>query len=714
MAKKVFIIFIGFLFYLVSISSANILAKAGTWQMVGFGVDVNLSKINYPPKDNFSVIWMYDSATKSWKAFSKKDTFKNIIKDKGLWRDTLKSGDAFWIQTKQDTGFLTYKPALERLPVKRGWHLVSFGNGWWSIKKYFESFPQIKGAFIYRDNTWKYLYRAYSRYIGHLKHFGEGEGGWIYLDDDINKTDSSWNYFPIYNDQWNVNNDNFTFANKKLTFSNAIEIILDQNGSVITNIENLSPYTKWSVSRNGKWGAKIFKIYNDDDTKEIKYYLFKNWQNDEYILQGYKQETKKYYPNHTMDIVDENYTDEYNANINVAFSDYNKSHIINPIVKSAIDNINDLLENGNEDAEAVLNSAKNSLQNIDDNDAKVALAIINLIQTLDDPVAGSLFKINSDNFTLNGFFKPVIYTGNITEILSLKNSLSNYSGKAKTLLSNLADRLTSSAYTLWPIYQDKNYVFSYKAFGKDKLNYVDIKALRAAMMAVAFKLQFYASYDLGSKDWVRMTTEDSIEYRKISADPVGFLNSKTFLVNPNQTSLNKAKHDLVSFLYLYNQLLNAPANQREGTLLPHNKITYRNDKRDNYLMLKNLTDNENYPTFAYINDYVENDYQHNKTILKKETFIVNLNALFDANKTVTINDFPPFEYKPKGIQGIYDAEKSKLYNDAVDTNGNPISYGTKNGYTFTQPNHINNIFIKYIDEDGQSYTGTALLNKLVE
>ena len=269
-------VFIGLVYLLFCILSANasIIAKANSWQMVGFGVDVNLSKIYYPPKDKYSIIWMYDSNTQSWKAFSKNDNFKNIIKEKGFWRDSIKSGDAFWIQAKQDMGFLTYKPALEKLPTTKGWHLLSFGNGWWNIKKYFESFYQLQGAFVYRDNKWRYLYRVSpSEYIGHLKHFDEGEGGWIYLDNDINTTNSSWNNYPIYSDKWNNNNDSFTFANKKVTFSNATEIILDQNGSISTNDINLSGYSKWSVSYNSQW-YKSFKIYNSNYTKEIKFYTF--------------------------------------------------------------------------------------------------------------------------------------------------------------------------------------------------------------------------------------------------------------------------------------------------------------------------------------------------------------------------------------------------------------------------------------------------------
>lgn len=701
--KKLIAILVG-LMGLAITSNANIIAKTGTWQMAGFGVDVNLSKISYPPKENFSIMWMYNVQTKKWKAFSKDDATKQLIKDDNLWSDSLKKEDAFWIKAKKDTPFFSFSSALQALPTKAGWHLVSFGYGWWNIAHYFDNIPTIKGAFAYRNNHWRYLYRTDSGYVGDLKHFDNGEGGWIYLSSDVNASSNPPLAYIDYG--YDDIDEHFTFVNKKVTFSNGTEIILDQNGSVTTNDANLSQYSTWRVRYNG-YQNKSFRLYNTNGTKQLDFLLSNNGNGSSYALTKTRYETRKFYPNHTMDINDMNYTSEQDSNITVTFNDYNKSHTKNSTVKDAMDSINNLLENGDEDANSTLQTAKSNLQNINNNDAKVALAIVNLIETLDEPIVSSVFDINSDDLNLENFFKPVVYTDNLEEVLKLKDSISDYSGDAKDLLALLATRLTSSADELKPIYQDKNYVFDYSALGEKKLNFVDIKVLRAALMAVAFKLQFYASYDLGDNTWDDITTDGNIEYRKISADTVGFLNSGTFLVNPSQESLTKAKTDLVTFLGIYEELLNAPQDQREGLAISYGNIVQRNIKRDVHLALKNLTDNTDYPYFVYRDDWVSQNYQGKKS-LKQRTFTYNLNALFLKDKTITINDFPPFIYK----NGTYDANTSKINGYPVDSNYKDLDIGTKINFLFSQTNKINNIYIKYTDENNQSYEGVELLNEL--
>ena len=218
--KKLIAILVG-LMGLAITSNADIIAKAGTWQMAGFGVDVNLSKISYPPKENFSIMWIYNAQTEKWKAFSKDDATKQLIKDGNLWGDSLKKEDAFWIKAKKDTPFFSFSSALQALPTEPGWHLVSFGYGWWNIGHYFDNTPTIKGAFVYRNNHWRYLYRTDSGYIGDLKHFDNGEGGWIYLSSYI---DTSFNPALVYIDYGDYDRHS-TFVNKKVTFSNGTEII---------------------------------------------------------------------------------------------------------------------------------------------------------------------------------------------------------------------------------------------------------------------------------------------------------------------------------------------------------------------------------------------------------------------------------------------------------------------------------------------------------
>lgn len=674
---------------------ADVKALAGTWQMVGMGADFNLSEDSSLTENDFSIIWYWDNG--AWKAFSKDANTENSIKSiPNLWGDFIKRGSAFWIKTKRDIEFIPYLPEMESLPRTKGWHMVSSINGLYNLPLYFlNNDSPVKSFFAFRDGAWSYAYRKIDgTVVGDLKNLDKGEGGWVYLEEDI-PLDSS-NY-TIYTP--NSQNEE-KFADKKLTFSNGLELTLDQNGTVLSSDTNYSGM-KWSVRYSNSYSTGL-EVENE---KHLEFFSFhKDWPSGNEVLDKIVYVDRKILSNGVKAVENVKY-DYFSNDVTISISDYTKEKSIDDVVSEIMDQINDLLTNGNTDANTLINNAKSSLYQVNDNDAKVALAVINLIEVLNEPIAQS-FVIDGDLLNLNSFFEKLKTTPDSIDTINLSQSITSYSSDARTLLETLSANLESSADKLLEVSQDKNYVFAYSALNGKKLNYVDITMLRSVMYLLAYKLEYLASFELGTDEWIMPVTEGNIEYVKASADPVGFLNSKTFFVNPDQSKLDKAKNLLIKSLELYNGILESKSYDK-GLLVRGGDLTTRNIRRKVYGMLQNLTGNSQY--VVLMDDWVDWNWneqtQQNESNHVFEKGILDLNAIFNSSTTVTINDFPTFQY-----DGIYDEAKSKEYDEPCDANGKPIGiiYDQKP----TTVNNINNVILKFVTEDGTTLEGINLLNEL--
>ena len=301
---------------------ADIDVASGNWQMVGTGVDWNLSEDSSLTSDNFSIIWYWDNG--KWRAFSKDKNIKNIIQSiSGLWGDYVKKGRAFWIKAKKDIRFIPYVPRMESLPHTKGWHMISFID--WidvGLLQIFNNQPPLKAFFAYRDRDgkWSYIYRKNSDdIIGNLKNVNPLEGLWSYLENNI-----SDNLYMYSSHKTNENN----LANKTLTLSNGLELTLDQNGTVISNDANYSNMN-WFVSYSNNYAGKI-EIYNRKNLYDLRYYC--EFENSSCQIDSFIHITGTISPN-GISIID-SINDENVSNLTLTISDYKKEKQIVGDIKS--------------------------------------------------------------------------------------------------------------------------------------------------------------------------------------------------------------------------------------------------------------------------------------------------------------------------------------------------------------------------------------------
>ncbi len=703
--KRLFFVLVVGLVVLVQGVFAGVIAKADTWQMMGYRVDVNLSKVAHPDVREFSIVWYWDDG--NWKAFSKDPAVLEVINRLGLYGDTLKSNQGFYVKAKQDFKILPYTPEASLLPTAKGWHLISINGG--SFYSYSDNLPANVGAvYMYRNGVWDYIRKLSDGTLQKSKNYltnYENEGFWIY-----NTIDSTDNY-PI---NWYYKEaSNNTFSNKTFSFDGN-SITLDQNGSVISNISAINGgkwkgffYNDWGISFGVKKGDKKY-YYNATMAYDSAYRYPLGYYNLSYIGAN----IFRVLPSGIEEILDVNRTDFYDQNITVNITDYNPPKVLDEDIKSALDTLKNIADIGDDDARVKLNNIKTSLSNSTSKDAKVVLALINFIEILDTDIVKNSFLVNSENLDINSFASTVIPDESST--IKLVKNLSDYEGNAKALMQDLSNRLKTNADNLKALGLDENYYFRYD---KIKLNFVDIKELRMAMLALSFKLQFIASYEFGNDEWLSPTTEDidsaSVEYIKAASDPVAFLNSGIFFVKPDQTKLTRAKSILTEFLELYYEFLDSENYAKEGMNIPERDLDARNLKRDIKLALDNL--NGKTDSMDIVDDYIDFGVYDSQTgsqdiSHKYEKGVFDLNSLFDASKAITIKDFGIFSYS--GVHGEYDSKMSKRYNSPTSLSGADLSDDITTEIDFSIPNHINNFFKSYTDGKGVVFTGSNLLNEI--
>lgn len=688
----------------VQVAFAGIVAKSGSWQMLSYGMDVNLTQTTTPSAEDFSLIWYYENDNGgTWKAFSKDAELVSLINAVGSYGDKIKMGQAFWVKAKKDFSIIPYVSEVDILPSSQGWHLISTSLA--LPASFLSSRPIGSQLFVYRNNTWSYAYNNGQNVVSstgtpYLATNGS-EGFWLYNPVDVN------NSYPRYNEAYHEFKD--TFSNKQFSWGNT-SLKLDQNGTVISN-ETLYNGGKWNGYEFSDWNIR-FRV-----TKGDKRYVFvfnrayspSTYQPlDYYTLSSISVSRFQTLSNGVVETLDSNVTNYYEQNIAVALTDYNRSKIVHSTVQNALSTLETLIQNPTSYAQTTFNTVKSSLSTLSNNDdAKVVLALMTLVEILDEDIVKNNFVVFNGNasktLSLATFFTDFL-PSDTQSWVELAQNVSNYSTNAKNLMQTLASRLKLKADTLVTIGDNTDFYLPYN--GKS-INYADVKALRGMMLALAFKLQYISSYALGSDEWLSTSTENNIEFQKASYDPVGFLNSKTFFTAPNTSSLVIAKAYLREFLGLYYALLNAEYHEREGMMVSGANLEARNLKRHLKLAMNNLDGISSQMTYA--NDWAEwswdsQTYQSNVEH-KKEFMTFDVRSLFDSSTAITINDLPVFSYN-----GTLHVNNSMIINEPVDVQWNPLA--VQSSGTFSATNNINAFFKSFVNSEGQKFTGINLLNEI--
>jgi hypothetical protein len=656
---------------LMSLGLWAVTVPQNQWQMVGTGTgfDFNTSSL----AKNAHILWYWDGSA-GWKGYSGDATIKSRLEELGYLGDRVKDGQGFWVSFADNKTLKPFYPAIETLPTTRGWHLVSFSDGLDIDEIFNNNYASI--AWVYRNNRWSYK----TTEAGNVHNFSNGEGGWIYLDHDLDNIPLKWvKQKPVRNE----------FKNKELTFEDGSYLKLDQNGSMDTNNSNITDYNSWDlIEYNEGMGNLKLKLTSNDKTKAAILSVYRDYEMGSWVLDKLIYQKQKIYPTGVVAVLDRNVTDPY---VSVMIEDINKTHEIETNVKEAMDELDNMFENGVDDGTTKLNNIQSTLAGYPDNsDAKVALAVIKIVTALQDESVSNVLDIKNwhdDTILGTANFDNIVKYLPVDSELDLKYNISNFSSNTRQFLKVAAEKLKEAADLLQAPSNDKNYIFHYAPLGENNWDFAKIKAMRASALSLAYQLQFIASYQLGDDSMFTVHTETidgvSVEYRQSDVDPVACWNSGHILGNPSQSDLDKAKAYLKSALEIWKEVANLPKSQRGDILTPNNI-------REIFMALDNL--NGKNDGFVYIED--EAYYTPEKLTYKKTVRKIDLNPLFDATQTITINDFPAFHYT-----GEFNLTQNKL-------RGESGSFDIENSDTFDITKVKTNIF-KWEKEISKEYNSTS-------
>lgn len=663
-----------------SLLLADITALPNSWQMVGSGIEQNLSENPLLSAQNFTIVWTYEDG--KWYGYSKDSALAARLKELGLYREKVCKNGAFWILAKENIKFIPFESEIEFFPNKKGWNM--FSSSYFHPVNIGVVQGNLKGLFTYRGGKWDYLYRFDNNTtIGNLHNIAPGEGAWALLKE--NQQTTLQYYYSGYCGDFYANT---TLQSENLTLS------LDQNGTVISNNPSMNGM-QWNVDCDSYGWGTVLTFWSDTRAYRIRLQNGYTHTIDDIIELNITQYPTGVVQVHSAKRVALSYPFDYNL------SSYNKDKPTDETVRQVIQDIKNLFDNGAIDAKTIIDKDMTTLQGLDSNDARVARALLNFIYLLDLQVLQDDFVIESNPLSINTFFSAIKNGIDPIDNLEYVQNISDYQGDARELLKDLAQRMEKAADDLAQVEADKNYIFHCEILGKDSFNYADIKAVRVVLYLAAYQLHFLAAYQLGNDYWLAPVQEGQYEYERAAADPVGFLNSKTFFVNPDHNELTRAKNDLTKALQNYYELLDKKYDDK-GLEVKQKAVNGKNAKRIAYMLLQNITGKAPY---AIVDDESV-DWTAGGKKVSQERALINLNALFDPATALTIDDFPTFKYRYP-----YDPERSKKHNEAFSTRADGAEAIVVDEIP-DHPTHINKFILKVYTADGRVLEGKALLDEL--
>jgi len=351
-------------------------------------------------------------------------------------------------------------------------------------------------------------------------------------------------------------------------------------------------------------------------------------------------------------------------------------------------------ENGNLDT--LLDEVKNTLNSADanDKDAKVALAIVDLIEALNNGIVDLSDNGSGNLLNLIKGDKLDIDIAQLVEDL--------YNTSKDISLTKIANKLKTIAQRLDDAFSDSNYVFEYKDF---KLNAQDAKLYSGLLLLEAAKLEYMSAYNVVKSDYIETKTKDingtSYEYQVIKVDSVTVLNDidTLSLRGDAQAKFNISKADLNSALV-------------KLTAVDTNKLTI--DQKDKIADIKDKLNAVKTSLNGGANFVLEKD---------NTKVFINVAALFNESTAPTLsntlgNDFKyvpewkryKFTYnldasivnnKPTGIYTVQSSQKTYITEMEFEQNSLPQN----------NDNVIPTIITK-VKENNKTYTGNDILKLL--
>lgn len=659
------------LLFLIASLGASIIAPKDSWQMSGFGEDVNLSKSKVFTAENSEIIWWYEnddwvdwfSNESKWKGFSKDQATAEKLKEMGLFSDFIKKEHGYWVKAKEDIELPSLKNDINYLVSKKGWQLVPFPSGASSAS--FLGYNQYttsnsnsiaQSIWAYRSGSWRY--NAPDVYLSDLTTIYPGEAVWI----QSNTAADILTLYPTFistpksgfvNKQITLNYSNYASAMTNTENNESLSFTLNQDGTLSSQNQEWNG-AQWNSDGND-YQTRLNLI---NDTNILRIYLYKDYISGAYSIQN----LLKFYITQHKNGIDELTVKNQISNPEYMvqssdITDIALTETMQADTKTVADELFLLLKNGSsENVATKLSSMKTTLASVSTNDAKMLKALITLLEVLDNQTIQSLLNIGQESISVNNLF---LNLPDFTNVIALKSD-PNTTDLA-SLLTTLSSTLESSAGSLNDIINDSSYVF-YNTANDVRLNYVDAQAMKTLMHAISANISYISAYEWGADEWYSTKTSNNIEYIEAEINPLGLLQSDSFFVNPNTAALASAKTKYAAFLNSYEKLLSVENFQSKSIAI----LDIPSDKNMKHY-IKSLIYNLNGELESVTLQDSSENYNGYGTTIENTSVKINLAALFDVSSALTIADFPELAYS-----GSYDAAQSKLNFSPADSQGNPL------------------------------------------
>ena len=366
-----------------------------------------------------------------------------------------------------------------------------------------------------------------------------------------------------------------------------------------------------------------------------------------------------------------------------------------------------------------IDEAKAKVEGLTQNDAVMVQNMLNLTKIINSQEVSNILEIEASSLSETSTIGKIVKS-TVDDSIVLSEKYDGIASNSVIVINKMATQLKTISDSIAKVFENKDYVFAY---GNEKINYNDSLALRGSILAVAFKLDFIASYSWGSDEDIKTEekTIDSVsyEYENISIDPASVLNKGAMFKLSNGARLDGARAYLIEGLELANKL---PIGYED---------TIQDDKTELQNILNSLKGNGSYElveeweefSWDYEKWQQDNSYTGDRTTYT-EKYYVDLSKLLNSNTAIDVTSFgSDFDMACERAEMSYNVNVSKIQNAAECTYADYIN--SNESYVdgaFIKPkvkptvanSKLDDVVTQIIDIDGNELTGQELIDFLIK
>lgn len=366
-----------------------------------------------------------------------------------------------------------------------------------------------------------------------------------------------------------------------------------------------------------------------------------------------------------------------------------------------------------------IDEAKTKVKGLTQNDAVMVQNMLDLTKIINSDEVSNILEIEASSLSETSTIGKIVKS-TVDDSIVLSEKYNGIASNSVIVINKMATQLKTISDSIAKVFENKDYVFTY---GNEKINYNDSLALRGSILAVAFKLDFIASYSWGSDEDIKTEekTIDSVsyEYENISIDPASVLNKGAMFKLSNGARLDGARAYLIEGLELANKL---PIGYED---------TIQDDKTELQNILNSLKGNGSYElveeweefSWDYEKWQQDNSYTGDRTTYT-EKYYVDLSKLLNSNTAIDVTSFgSDFDMACERAEMSYNVNVSKIQNAAECTYADYIN--SNESYVdgaFIKPkvkptvanSKLDDVVTQIIDIDGNELTGQELIDFLIK